>query len=120
MSPWHAEPRRIWPPFCSPALCSRVPPCNCLSFFPCARLRSCEDLPRSIEPMKDCRQFYIDGKWPSPAKTRDFEVINPANEEPIATISLGGTADVDRADEMPASPISLESIYAAALNNFAR
>jgi len=70
--------------------------------------------------MKDCRQFYIDGKWPSPAKTRDFEVINPANEEPIATISLGGTADVDRADEMPASPISLESIYAAALNNFAR
>ncbi len=47
--------------------------------------------------MKDCRQFYIDGKWASPAKTRDFEVIDPANEEPLATISLGGTADVDRA-----------------------
>jgi aldehyde dehydrogenase (NAD+) len=47
--------------------------------------------------MKDCRQFYIDGKWVSPAKAQDFEVINPANEEPVATISLGTAADVDRA-----------------------
>ena len=47
--------------------------------------------------MKDCRQFYIDGKWGDPAKSRDFSVINPATEEPIATISLGGAADVDRA-----------------------
>src|SRR5271154_515002 len=47
--------------------------------------------------MKDCRQFYIDGKWVSPAKTRDFEVINPATEEQIATISLGTQQDVDSA-----------------------
>ena len=47
--------------------------------------------------MKDCRQFYIDGKWVNPAKAHDFEVINPANEEPIATISLGSAADVDKA-----------------------
>src|SRR5580658_532117 len=47
--------------------------------------------------MKDCRQFYIDGKWVDPTKSRDFSVINPATEEPIATISLGSTADVDRA-----------------------
>ena len=47
--------------------------------------------------MKDCRQFYIDGKWVDPAKSHDFSVINPATEEPIATISLGGAADVDRA-----------------------
>jgi aldehyde dehydrogenase (NAD+) len=47
--------------------------------------------------MKDCRKFYIDGKWVDPTGARDFAVINPANEEPIATISLGGIADVDRA-----------------------
>ena len=47
--------------------------------------------------MKECRQFYIDGKWVNPTKVRDFEVINPASEEPIATISLGGASDVDKA-----------------------
>jgi aldehyde dehydrogenase (NAD+) len=47
--------------------------------------------------MKDCRKFYIDGKWVDPAEVHDFAVINPANEEPIATISLGSAADVDRA-----------------------
>src|SRR2546428_3906459 len=47
--------------------------------------------------MKDCRQFYIDRKWVDPAEVYDFEVINPATEEPIATISLGGPADVDQA-----------------------
>jgi aldehyde dehydrogenase (NAD+) len=47
--------------------------------------------------MKDCRQFYIDGKWVNPIHARDLSVINPATEEPIATISLGGAADVDRA-----------------------
>jgi aldehyde dehydrogenase (NAD+) len=47
--------------------------------------------------MKDCRKFYIDGKWVDPAQVHDFEVINPANEQPIATISLGTAADVNRA-----------------------
>jgi len=47
--------------------------------------------------MKDCRKFYIDGKWVEPIETHDFEVINPATEGAIATISLGGAADVDRA-----------------------
>jgi aldehyde dehydrogenase (NAD+) len=45
--------------------------------------------------MADCRQFYIDGKWVDPIKAHDFVVINPAKEEPIATISMGSTADVD-------------------------
>ena len=49
------------------------------------------------EFMKNCRQFYIDGKWVDPARVNDFTVINPANEEPIATISLGSAQDVDRA-----------------------
>jgi aldehyde dehydrogenase (NAD+) len=47
--------------------------------------------------MKDCRQFYIDGKWVAPTKAHDFPVLNPATEEPIARISLGSAADVDRA-----------------------
>jgi aldehyde dehydrogenase (NAD+) len=47
--------------------------------------------------MKNFRQFYIDGNWVDPAAVRNFTVINPASEEPVATISLGGTVDVDRA-----------------------
>src|SRR5580704_16945103 len=47
--------------------------------------------------MKDCRQFYVDGIWVDPVQNRDFPVINPATEQPIATISLGSAADVDRA-----------------------
>jgi aldehyde dehydrogenase (NAD+) len=47
--------------------------------------------------MKDCRSFYIDGKWVSPAAPHDFSVIDPATEQPIAIISLGTAADVDKA-----------------------
>ena len=47
--------------------------------------------------MKDCRQFYIEGKWVAPAAAHDFPVTNPATEEPIATISLGSVADVEKA-----------------------
>jgi len=47
--------------------------------------------------LKDCRQFYIDGKWVSPTEPHDFTVTNPATEEPIATISLGSAVDVDKA-----------------------
>jgi aldehyde dehydrogenase (NAD+) len=47
--------------------------------------------------MEDCRLFYIDGKWVSPTTARDFTVINPANEEPLAAISLGSAADVEGA-----------------------
>jgi aldehyde dehydrogenase (NAD+) len=47
--------------------------------------------------IRDCREFYIDGKWVAPAHAHDFKVVNPATEEQIATISLGSAADVDRA-----------------------
>lgn len=46
------------------------------------------------ELMKDCRQFYIDGTWVDPTDAHDFAVINPSTEQPIATISLGGTIDI--------------------------
>lgn len=47
--------------------------------------------------MKDCRNFFIEGKWVTPARPNDFPVINPATEETIATIALGSAEDVDRA-----------------------
>jgi aldehyde dehydrogenase (NAD+) len=47
--------------------------------------------------MQNCRQFYMDGIWVDPTEINDFTVINPANEEAIATITLGTAADVDRA-----------------------
>ncbi len=47
--------------------------------------------------MLNKRNFYINGKWVSPSKANDFEVINPSNEEPFATISLGYKEDTDSA-----------------------
>src|SRR6185503_14395732 len=47
--------------------------------------------------MREKLNFYIDGKWVAPAKARTHDVINPANEEPVGRISLGGAADVDKA-----------------------
>jgi len=47
--------------------------------------------------MKDCRQFYIDGKWVNPSQARDCTVTNPATEEAIASISLGSATDIDSA-----------------------
>jgi aldehyde dehydrogenase (NAD+) len=47
--------------------------------------------------MKERRQFYIDGEWVNPATPRDFPVTNPATEEIVATISLGSSADVNKA-----------------------
>ena len=47
--------------------------------------------------MLDKRNFYINGKWVSPSKPDDFEVINPSNEEPFAIISLGDEVDTNSA-----------------------
>ncbi len=47
--------------------------------------------------MNDHRRFYIDGQWVDPQRPQDRPVINPATEQRIATISIGGPADVDRA-----------------------
>ena len=43
------------------------------------------------------RDFYINGQWVAPQTPRDYEVINPSNEEPCAVISLGDRADTDAA-----------------------
>tara|TARA_B100001173_G_scaffold305427_1_gene310821 strand:- start:265 stop:1695 length:1431 start_codon:yes stop_codon:yes gene_type:complete len=47
--------------------------------------------------MLDKRKFYINGKWVSPSKENDLEVINPSNEDPFAIISLGLKEDTDLA-----------------------
>ncbi|MDG1473452.1 MAG: aldehyde dehydrogenase family protein, partial [Porticoccaceae bacterium] len=47
--------------------------------------------------MKDLRKFYIDGQWVDPVQVSDLNVENPASEELIATISLGTSADVNKA-----------------------
>lgn len=41
--------------------------------------------------------IYIDGAWVEPFGTDTIAVVNPANEQPYATISAGSTQDVDRA-----------------------
>src|SRR5580700_10217098 len=42
-------------------------------------------------------KFYIDGAWVAPVTANLHDVINPATERPAGQISLGSTADVDRA-----------------------
>jgi aldehyde dehydrogenase (NAD+) len=45
----------------------------------------------------DCKSFYIDGQWVTPAENKQLDVINPASEEVFATISLGTANDIDAA-----------------------
>lgn len=47
--------------------------------------------------MTDHLKFYIDGAWVDPVAARTLDVINPATEQAVARISLGGAEDVDRA-----------------------
>ncbi len=47
--------------------------------------------------MRDYQKFYINGEWLAPTEHSPFEVINPANEQPCAIISLGNSADVNLA-----------------------
>ncbi|MEM7365920.1 MAG: aldehyde dehydrogenase family protein, partial [Pseudomonadota bacterium] len=47
--------------------------------------------------MQEYLQFYIDGEWVDPVSPSTLDVINPATEQPFATISMGGAADVEKA-----------------------
>lgn len=48
--------------------------------------------------MREYGQFYIGGEWVDPdGAYRTFALVNPATEQPFATISLGGGKDVDHA-----------------------
>ena len=45
--------------------------------------------------MEHAREFYIDGKWVAPLSSETLAVINPATEETIESIAMGGPDDVD-------------------------
>ncbi len=47
--------------------------------------------------MENAQKFYINGEWVEPSTSTTLEVINPATEQPISSIAMGGQEDVDRA-----------------------
>ena len=47
--------------------------------------------------MDHVQQFFINGTWVTPLTTDTLDVINPATEQPITTIAMGGPDDVDAA-----------------------
>jgi aldehyde dehydrogenase (NAD+) len=47
--------------------------------------------------MYDCRRFFINGEWITPAGRKESLVINPATEQPVGKILLGTAEDVDAA-----------------------
>jgi len=42
-------------------------------------------------------KFYINGQWVEPSGQLRFELVNPATEQPFASVRLGDAEDVDRA-----------------------
>ena len=55
--------------------------------------------------MDTLQQFYINGSWVSPAPgATTHAVINPANEEQIATLPLAQAADIDVQSTPPTRP----------------
>ena len=52
--------------------------------------------------MSNQTKFYINGEWVEPSTTDTLDVINPATEQAIGPVAMGGLADVDRAVEAAA------------------
>ena len=59
---------------------------------------------------KEYTQFYINGSWVDPTEKKTIEVINPANEEVCAHISLGNEADVNKAVEAASAAFKTFSV----------
>ncbi len=47
--------------------------------------------------MSNYQKFYINGEWVAPSTSTTLDVVNPATEQPIATIAMGAEADVNAA-----------------------
>lgn len=47
--------------------------------------------------MSNRTKFYINGEWVEPSTTDTLDVINPATEQPIGQVAMGGVEDVNRA-----------------------
>ena len=50
----------------------------------------------SVDPQTS-QQFYINGRWSSPAIPASLPVVNPASEAVVAEVARGSAEDVDRA-----------------------
>ncbi len=58
-------------------------------------VRARDRLPAQL--LERAQQFYIGGTWVSPLSGRSALLIDPATEQPIAELTLGGMEDVERA-----------------------
>ena len=47
--------------------------------------------------MRSYEKCYINGEWVSPLTSKVWTLVNPATEEPFATVALAGAEDVDLA-----------------------
>ena len=47
--------------------------------------------------MSNRTNFYINGEWVAPTTSELLDVINPATEQPIGQIAMGGVEDVNKA-----------------------
>ncbi|MFO0695180.1 MAG: aldehyde dehydrogenase family protein [Polyangiales bacterium] len=47
--------------------------------------------------MHESTRFYIGGAWVTPLESRIVDVVDPATDEVVGKVALGGEADVDRA-----------------------
>lgn len=47
--------------------------------------------------MQQLDKFYINGAWVTPSAQRKQQIINPATEQVVGEVALGGQADVDQA-----------------------
>ncbi len=45
----------------------------------------------------ELRRHWVDGRWVDPIEPSDHPVVNPATEETVGLLALGGPKDVDRA-----------------------
>ena len=52
---------------------------------------------RTDRSLKQVSKFYIDGHWVDPIEPSPFTIINPATEEAVGEIALGGASDVEAA-----------------------
>ncbi len=49
------------------------------------------------DSVNNLRKFYIDGAWVEPSTSGTLGVVNPATEETLGAVAMGGEADVDLA-----------------------
>src|SRR5215469_4525395 len=47
--------------------------------------------------MKSYEKLYIDGRWVAPVHNRNFETVDPSNEQVIAKVAAATSEDVDLA-----------------------